>query len=74
MARHAAESVQKFDVVPEAGAQAQLIGAASQYYRNRIAVEELKLDVAKFNADARNEAGMDRRCRGRPQCFPAPMR
>ena len=42
-----------------AGAQAQLISAASQYYRNRIAVEELKLDVAKFNADARNEAGMN---------------
>ena len=42
-----------------AGAQAQLISAASQYYRNRIAVEELKLDAAKFNADARNEAGMN---------------
>lgn len=42
-----------------AGAQAQLISAASQYYRNRIAVEELKLDVAKFNADSRNEAGMN---------------
>ena len=42
-----------------AGAQAQLISAASQYYRNRIAVEELKLDVAKFNADARNEAGLN---------------
>lgn len=42
-----------------AGAQAQLISAASQYYRNRIAVEELNLDVAKFNADARNEAGMN---------------
>ena len=26
---------------------------------NRIAVEELKLDVAKFNADSRNEAGMN---------------
>ncbi len=42
-----------------AGAQAQLISAASQYYRNRIAVEELKLDAAKFNAGARNEAGMN---------------
>ena len=42
-----------------AGAQAQLISAASQYYRNRIAVEELKLDVLKFNADASNEAGMN---------------
>ena len=42
-----------------AGAQAQLISAASQYYRNRIAIEELKLDAAKFNADARNEAGMN---------------
>ena len=42
-----------------AGAQAQLISAASQYYRNRIAVEELRLDVAKFNADARNEAGIN---------------
>ena len=42
-----------------AGAQAQLISAASQYYRNRIAVEELKLDVLKFNADARNDAGMN---------------
>lgn len=42
-----------------AGAQAQLISAASQYYRNRIAVEELKLDAAKFNAAARNEAGMN---------------
>ncbi len=42
-----------------AGAQAQLISAASQYYRNRIAVEELKLDVLKFNADAHNEAGMN---------------
>lgn len=42
-----------------AGAQAQLISAASQYYRNRIAVEELRLDAAKFNADARNEAGMN---------------
>lgn len=42
-----------------AGAQAQLISAASQYYRNRISVEELKLEVAKFNTDARNEAGMN---------------
>jgi len=42
-----------------AAAQAQLISAASQYYRNRIAVEELKLDAAKFNANARNEAGMN---------------
>lgn len=42
-----------------AGAQAQLISAASQYYRNRIAVEELKLDAAKFNAAARNEAGIN---------------
>lgn len=42
-----------------AGAQAQLISAASQYYRNRISVEELKLEVAKFNADARNDVGMN---------------
>lgn len=42
-----------------AGAQAQLISAASQYYRNRIAVEELRLDAAKFNAAAHNEAGMN---------------
>lgn len=42
-----------------AGAQAQLISAASQYYRNRIAVEELRLEVAKFNADARNDAGIN---------------
>ena len=42
-----------------AGAQAQLISAASQYYRNRIAVEELKLDAAKFNAGVRNEVGMN---------------
>ena len=42
-----------------AGAQAQLISAASQYYRNRIAVEELRLDAAKFNAAARNEAGIN---------------
>lgn len=40
-----------------AGAQAQLISAASTYYRNRIAVEELKLDVLKFNANERNDAG-----------------
>ena len=42
-----------------AGAQAQLISAASQHYRTRISVEELKLEVAKFNTDARNEAGMN---------------
>ena len=42
-----------------AGAQAQLISAASQYYRNRIAVEEMRLDVAKFNAAAVNAAGMN---------------
>lgn len=42
-----------------AGAQAQLISAASQYYRNRIAVEELRLDAAKFNAAARSEAGIN---------------
>ena len=42
-----------------AGAQAQLITAASSYYRNRIAVEELKLDVAKFNASAANEVSMN---------------
>lgn len=40
-----------------AGAQAQLISAASTYYRNRIAVEELKLEVLKFNTHERNEAG-----------------
>lgn len=42
-----------------AGAQAQLITAASSYYRNRIAIEELKLDVAKFNASAANEVTMN---------------
>ena len=42
-----------------AGAQAQLINAASSYYRNRIAVEELRLDVLKFNAATRNEVGMN---------------
>lgn len=41
-----------------ANAQAQLISAASSYYRNRIAVEELKLDVHKFNAGTKNEIGM----------------
>ena len=41
-----------------AGAQAQLINAASSYYRNRIAVEELKLEVEKFNAGTMNEIGM----------------
>lgn len=40
-----------------AGAQAQLISAASNYYRNRIALEELKLDVLKFNAGSMNEIG-----------------
>lgn len=42
-----------------AGAQAQLISAASQYYRNRIAVEELKLDVLKFNAGTSAELSMN---------------
>ena len=42
-----------------AGAQAQLISAASQYYRNRIAVEELKLDVLKFNAGTSAEVSMN---------------
>lgn len=42
-----------------AGAQAQLISAASQYYRNRIAVEELKLDVLKFNASTSAELSMN---------------
>lgn len=42
-----------------AGAQAQLISAASQYYRNRIAVEELKLDVLKFNASTSAEMAMN---------------
>lgn len=42
-----------------AGAQAQLISAASQYYRNRISVEELKIEVAKFNTATRTEAGMN---------------
>lgn len=42
-----------------AGAQAQLISAASQYYRNRIAVEELRLDAEKFNAGLKNEAGIN---------------
>jgi len=42
-----------------AGAQAQLISAASQYYRNRIALEELKLDVLKFNAATSAELSMN---------------
>lgn len=39
------------------GAQAQLITAAASYYRNRIAVEELRLDALKFNASGQLEAG-----------------
>lgn len=42
-----------------AGAQAQLISAASQYYRHRISVEELRLEVAKFNAGTTAEVGMN---------------
>lgn len=42
-----------------AGAQAQLISAASQYYRNRIAIEELRLDAAKFNAATSAEVSMN---------------
>ena len=42
-----------------AGAQAQLISAASQYYRNRIAIEELKLDAAKFTAGTQAEMAMN---------------
>lgn len=42
-----------------AGAQAQLISAASQYYRNRIAVEELKLDAEKFSAGTQAEVSMN---------------
>ena len=42
-----------------AGAQAQLISAASQYYRNRIAIEELKLDAAKFSAGTQAEMSMN---------------
>lgn len=41
-----------------ANAQAQLISAASSYYRNRIAVEELKLDVQKFNAGIQSETSI----------------
>jgi len=41
-----------------AGAQAQLINAASSYYRNRIAVEELKLEVEKFNAGIQSETSI----------------
>ena len=41
-----------------AGAQAQLISAASQYYRNRIAVEELRLDALKFNASGQLESSI----------------
>lgn len=41
-----------------AGAQAQLITAASSYYRNRIAVEELRLDALKFNASGRLESSI----------------
>ncbi len=64
----AAEYIKTLAIGPEiamriatsaAGAQAQLIGAASQYYRNRIAVEELRLDAEKFNAGLRNEAGIN---------------
>ncbi len=42
-----------------AGAQAQLITAASSYYRNRIAIEELKLDAAKFSAGTQAEMSMN---------------
>lgn len=42
-----------------AGAQAQLITAASSYYRNRIAIEELKLDAAKFSAGTKAEMAMN---------------
>ena len=42
-----------------AGAQAQLISAASQYYRNRIAVEELRLDAMKFSAGTSAEMAMN---------------
>lgn len=42
-----------------ADAQAQLISAAGGYYRNRIAVEELKLDAAKVNATLRNEISIE---------------
>ena len=42
-----------------AGAQAQLITAASSYYRNRIAIEELKLDVLKFNGSTSAELSMN---------------
>jgi len=41
-----------------AGAQAQLITAAAAYYRNRIAVEELRLDAAKFDAGAKTEVSI----------------
>ena len=36
-----------------------MISAASQYYRNRIAVEELKLDAAKFSAGTQAEMSMN---------------
>ncbi len=42
-----------------ADAQAQLISAAGGYYRNRIAVEELRLDAAKVNASLRNEISIE---------------
>jgi hypothetical protein len=40
-----------------ADAQARLISAASQYYSNRIRIEEIKLDVAKSNAALTLDAG-----------------
>ena len=43
-----------------AGAQAQLINAASSYYRNRIAVEELRLDALKFNSSGQLESSIAR--------------
>ena len=41
-----------------ADAQAQLINAAGGYYRNRIAVEELRLDALKSNASLSAEVSM----------------
>lgn len=40
-------------------AQAQLINAAGGYYRNRIAVEELRLDALKSNASLSAEVSMN---------------
>lgn len=37
----------------------EFISAASQHYRHRISVEELRLEVAKFNAGTTAEVGMN---------------